>query len=61
MTWNTQCKYAPINPLAKHCNKTNEGNKSQFAREMRAKQGKGPVGKGRWSCARHCRYLEGIE
>ena len=60
MTWNSQCKFAPVDG-AKHCKQLNEGKKASFAREMRAKQGKGPVGKGMWGCASHCRYLEGIE
>jgi len=41
-----------------HCRKTNEGKKSEFAREMRAKQGKGAVGKGYFGCAKRCRYFE---
>ena len=60
MIWNPKCKYAPTG-FAKHCKQVNEGKESQSVREMRAKQGKGGVGKGRWGCAKHCRYLEGLK
>lgn len=61
MNWNTQCKFAPSDSLTKHCSRTNDGEISQDIREIRAKHGKGLVGKGMFGCARHCRYLEGLE
>ena len=60
MNWNTHCRFAPKG-IAKHCRKSNEGKKSTNASMERGKQKRSVVGKGMWGCARHCRYLEGIE
>jgi len=53
MTWNMGCEHAPNKETAIHCKKENEGKISASKAEYRGRA----VGKGRFGCARHCRFF----
>jgi len=56
MTFDTNCKHAPLNKYAKHCRKSNEGKKSIKKVGDRDKV----VGKGGFGCAKKCMFREVI-
>ena len=51
--WRTNCKYAPSNKNAKHCEAVNTGKKA----EDKAKAGK-IINKGYYGCAKRCNKFE---
>lgn len=56
LMWDMKCRFAPVNPAAKHCRANNTGKRYKLNPGKRKKSG--IVGKGYFGCCKKCRMRE---